>query len=98
MAAVPRHFEALFAARWHAGVLARLQMPVLLLRSGATRAPARRLTALLAQARPQAPCGVLPNAGHLGPITDAQTVGHWMTAHIGPLRARHFQGAARSLV
>ena len=98
MAVVPRHFEALFAARWHAGVLARLQMPVLLLRGSATRTPARRVTELLAQALPHAQCGVLQGAGHLGPITHAQTVGHWMTIHIDPLLARHFHGADLSLV
>lgn len=90
MAVVPRHFEALFAARWTREVLARLEMPVLLLRGSATRAPARRVTELLAQALPHAQCGVLPDAGHLGPITHAQTVGHWMTAHIDPLLARRY--------
>ncbi len=90
MLVVPRHFEALFAARWDKELLKRLQMPVLLLRGGNTRAPARRVTELLAQALPHAQCGALPGAGHLGPVTHAQTVGHWMTAHIDPLLARRF--------
>jgi pimeloyl-ACP methyl ester carboxylesterase len=94
MPVVPRHFEALFAARWTSELLAKLQMPVLLLRGSATRAPARRVTELLARALPHAQCGVLPDAGHLGPITHARTVGHWMTAHIDPLLARRFDGAA----
>jgi pimeloyl-ACP methyl ester carboxylesterase len=91
---VPHHFNALFAARWDSRLLQRLQMPVLLLRGSATRAPARRVTELLAQALPQAQCGVLPGAAHLGPITHAQTVGHWMTAHIDPLLARRFDAPA----
>ena len=94
MHVVPRHFEALFAARWAASLLARLQMPVLLLRGGATRVPARRVTELLAQALPHAQCGVLPGAGHLGPISHARTVSHWMTAHIDPLLARRFETPA----
>jgi pimeloyl-ACP methyl ester carboxylesterase len=93
-ATVPRHFDALFAARWDGRLLQRLQMPVLLLRGSATRAPARRVTELLAQALPQAQCGVLPGAAHLGPLTHAQTVGHWMTAHIDPLLARRFDAPA----
>jgi pimeloyl-ACP methyl ester carboxylesterase len=93
MAVVPRHFDALFAARWTERLLQRLTMPVLLLRGSATRAPARRVTELLARALPQAQMGVLAGAGHLGPITHAQTVGHWMTAHIDPLLARRFADA-----
>ncbi len=88
MPAVPHHFAALFAATWTAEHLASLQMPVLLLRGSATRAPARRAAELLAQALPRAQCGLLQDAGHLGPITHAQTVSHWMTAHIDPMLAR----------
>ena len=98
MAVVPRHFEALFGARWHAGVLARLQMQMpVLLRGSATRTPARRVTELLALALPHAHCGVLQGAGRLGPTIHAQTVGHWMTTHIDPLLARHCHGADLSL-
>ena len=94
VATVPRHFEALFAARWNAGLLQCLQMPVPLPRGSATRASARRVSELLAQALPHAQCGVLPGAAHLGPITHAQTVGHWMTAHIDPVLARRFEAPA----
>ena len=98
MPVVPRHFQALFAARWNARLLQRLDMPVLLLRGSATRAPARRVTELLAHALPHAQCGVLPDAGHLGPLTHARTVGEWMTTHIDPLLARrHSAPAALSL-
>src|SRR5262249_47927054 len=48
MPVVPRHFQALFAARWNVRLLQRLDMPVLLLRGSNTRAPARRVTELLA--------------------------------------------------
>lgn len=88
MAVVPRHFRALFAARWEAPLLRRLQMPVLLLRGSATRAPAARVCERLAAALPQAQCRMLAGAGHLGPITHAPTVAHWMAAHVDPLLAR----------
>jgi pimeloyl-ACP methyl ester carboxylesterase len=90
---VPRHFRALFAARWDAHMLARLRMPVLLLRGSATRAPARRVSEALARALPHAQCAVLPEVGHLGPMTHPQLVGHWMTAHIDPLLGRRFSAA-----
>jgi pimeloyl-ACP methyl ester carboxylesterase len=95
MPVVPRHFNALFAARWSAELLQeRLRMPLLLLRGSATRAPARRVAERLAQALPQAQSVLIPDAGHMGPITHAQTVGHWMTAHIDPLLARRIGAQA----
>lgn len=87
-AVVPQHFAALFAARWTAASLAALQMPVLLLRGGATRAPARRVSELLSEALPHAQCRLPADAGRVGPITHARTIGHWMAAHIDPVLAR----------
>ncbi|MBX3635307.1 MAG: alpha/beta hydrolase [Rubrivivax sp.] len=94
VAVVPRHFRALFAARWDATLLQRLRMPVLLLRGSATRAPAARVAQLLADALPQAQCRTLAGAGHLGPITHAATVAHWMAAHVDPLLARRLAAGA----
>lgn len=88
MPTVPQHFAALSAAAWTREQLARLQMPLLLLCGSNTRAPARRAAELLALALPQAQRGLVPEAGHLGPITHAQTVSPWMTARIDPLLAR----------
>jgi len=82
MPAVPRHFEACFRAAWSTRLLARLRMPVLLMRGGATRASARRVAELLAAALPQAQCVELQGAGHLGPLTHRETVNRWMLLHI----------------
>lgn len=90
MAVVPRQFDALFAAEWTAPLLAALQMPVLLLRGSNTRTPARRVSELLMQALPHAQSRELQGAGHLGPISHAQTVSHWMTAHVDPLLAHRY--------
>jgi len=84
MPAVPRHFEALFAATWSAELLKRLRMPVLLMQGGCTRASARRATELLAAALPQAQRVELAGAGHLGPMTHSDTVVRWMVAHLDP--------------
>jgi len=84
MVAVPRHFEALFAARWDGPVLRRLRMPVLLMRGESTRASARRVSELLAAALPHAQCVELGGAGHLGPLTHRDTVASWMLGHLDP--------------
>jgi pimeloyl-ACP methyl ester carboxylesterase len=92
---VPRHFRALFEAHWEAPWLGSLQMPVLVLRGSATRAPAARVAELLAAALPQAQCRTLAGAGHRGPITHAPMVAHWMASHIDPLLTR--SSAAQAL-
>lgn len=80
---VPRHFEALFAARWAAPQFRRLAgIPTLLLQGGATRAPAREVLARLAQALPQAVVRTVAAAGHLGPITQAAEVLPMMQQHV----------------
>ncbi|WP_425256675.1 alpha/beta fold hydrolase [Rubrivivax sp. RP6-9] len=86
MATVPRHFEALFAARWDATLLRRLRMPVLLMRGQHTRLAARRVSELLAAALPHARCVELGGAGHLGPLTHRDGVARWMLAHLDPRR------------
>lgn len=84
MAAVPMHFDALFAASWDGPALRRLRMPTLLMQGSQTRAPARRVSELLALALPQAQRVELGGAGHLGPLTHRQVVVRWMLTHIDP--------------
>ncbi|WP_457330534.1 alpha/beta fold hydrolase [Rhizobacter sp. P5_C2] len=87
MPVVPHHFDALFSATWGPQVLSRLAMPLLLIHGERTRAPARRIVELLADALPQAQRCELAGAGHLGPITHAATVVRWMATHLDPVAA-----------
>lgn len=84
MPAVPRHFDALFTARWHKSLLARLTMPILLMHGSQTRTPARRVAELLAHALPNVVRAEVPGAGHLGPISHEATVNAWITGRIDP--------------
>ncbi len=74
IATIPRHFEALFAARPDARLWRRLQMPVWLLHGSATRASARAVADRLATLLPCVQRAEIRGAGHLGPITHAATV------------------------
>jgi pimeloyl-ACP methyl ester carboxylesterase len=97
MRSVPRHFDAIFATGWDASALASLRMPVLLMHGSATRASARRATELLGAALPQAQAVELAGAGHLGPLTHAETVVRWIVTHLDPrLAAQRSRLACRS--
>ena len=74
IATIPRHFEALFAARPDARLWRRLQMPVWLLHGSATRASARAVADRLAALLPCVQRAEIRGAGHLGPITQAAAV------------------------
>lgn len=87
MPVVPHHFDALFSATWGLPALSRLTMPMLLIHGERTRAPARRIVELLAQALPHAQQGELAGAGHLGPMTHAVAVVRWMATHLDPVAA-----------
>jgi pimeloyl-ACP methyl ester carboxylesterase len=84
MPTVPRHFDALFAARWHKRLLERLTMPILLMHGSQTRTPARRVTELLSHVLPHAVRAEVPGAGHLGPMTHAGMVNTWVVGRIDP--------------
>lgn len=79
---VPRHFAALFRATWSRRLLACLTMPVLLIQGANTRAPARRVAALLADALPRALRVEIAGAGHLGPMTHAPLVAAAIVRHL----------------
>jgi pimeloyl-ACP methyl ester carboxylesterase len=85
MPSIPRHFDALFAARWHRGLLARLNtMPVLLMHGSQTRTPARRVSELLSHALPHALRREIPGAGHLGPMTHEAAVNGLIAQRLDP--------------
>ncbi|MBC7955790.1 MAG: alpha/beta hydrolase [Cytophagales bacterium] len=81
---VPRHFDACFGARWSKPLLQRLTMPILLMNGSHTRTPARRVAELLSHALPHAQHGSVEGAGHMGPITHAETVTQWMATYLDP--------------
>jgi pimeloyl-ACP methyl ester carboxylesterase len=74
IATIPRHFDALFAARPDARLWQRLRMPVWLLHGSATRASARAVADRLAALLPSVQRAEIRGAGHLGPITHAAAV------------------------
>ena len=90
IATIPRHFDALFAARPDARLWQRLQMPVWLLHGSATRASARAVADRLAALLPSAQRAEIRGAGHLGPITHAAAVADAMA---WPLMASLAAGA-----
>ena len=82
MATVPRHFDALFGARWNAQILGRLTMPTLLIQGSNTRLPARRAADLLGSVLPQMTRDQITGAGHLGPMTHDLDVTSRTVAHL----------------
>ncbi|MEK8030060.1 alpha/beta fold hydrolase [Ideonella sp. DXS29W] len=95
IAMIPRHFEALFAARWANRPLGSLMMPTLLLHGEHTRAPARRVAELIADARlPRLRSRQLPDAGHMGPITHEAQVNAAIIGHLQEQAAASAMAAA----
>lgn len=82
MPTVHRHFNALFAVRWSAAQLRRLQMPVMLMHGTRTREPARALAWQLTAAMPRVTNVPLPGAGHLGPMSHADVVSSFFAARL----------------
>ncbi|MBI3370076.1 MAG: alpha/beta fold hydrolase [Burkholderiales bacterium] len=91
IATVPRHFEALFHARWNPRLLGALTMPVLLMQGADTRASARCVCELLGEALPNVRRVEFPGAGHLGPLTQAAGVASVITTQLDA------QGALRPM-
>lgn len=89
IATIPRHFDALFAARPDARLWQRLQMPVWLLHGSATRASARAVADRLATLLPGVQRAEIRGAGHLGPITHAATVADAMAWPLTASLAAH---------
>ncbi len=96
MPAVPRHFEALFAAEWGLSTLCRLAMPVLLIQGAHTRAPAQAVCELLRKSLPHVGRVKIAGAGHLGPLTHEAETTALMTAHLGLNASLMQPGEARA--
>lgn len=98
MPAVPRHFDALFRAAWTRETLASLTMPTLVIEGDRTRASAGRVAKTLGMMLPNLQRLVLPQAGHLGPISHAPQVNAVIAMHLAfngvPVRALHPQVSA----
>lgn len=95
IATIPRHFEALFAARWAARPLGSLTMPTLLMHGSQTRTPARRVADLVAAAGlPRLRRHEVANAGHLGPMTHEGLVNHTIVDHLQAQAAASAMAAA----
>jgi pimeloyl-ACP methyl ester carboxylesterase len=80
------NFAAIAASPADAKALATLACPLLAVSGEASRAPAIRVTELLAASVPGARLVRLPGAGHMAPLTDPHLV--------DPLIARHVAAAA----
>lgn len=83
MAAVYAHFVALANDRLRLRDYAAIAVPVQYLTGQATRASARRITALLEPALPFAESHTLEGMGHLGPITHADVVAQAIARFVG---------------
>lgn len=95
IATVPRHFEALFAARWASRPLGSLTVPTLLLNGEQTRAPARRVAELIGEAGlPRLRRREIADAGHLGPITHEAQVNAAIVGHLQEQAAASAMAAA----
>lgn len=83
IAAIPRHFDSLFAIRWGgAQPLGSLTMPVLLMNGSHTRTPARRVAELLGTALPAVRRLEIAGAGHLGPMSHEAEVNAAIVAQL----------------
>jgi pimeloyl-ACP methyl ester carboxylesterase len=74
MPAVVAHFVALFGDTMKMQTLKQLEMPVLCMTGGKTRAATRRLAELFRIALPRAKHLTLPGVGHMGPVTHSGIV------------------------
>jgi len=74
MPEVLANFDALFDKSFDAPVLARSRRPMLFLAGARTVASTRRLATLLGDAFPSATHEVLPEMGHMGPVTHPELV------------------------
>jgi len=74
MPSVLAHFDALFSERLRSEQLARLRAPMLFLSGSDTAGITRRIAEILRHALPLAAHEVMPQMGHMGPITHATDV------------------------
>lgn len=82
MPSVLRHFDALFGEPFESARLDELAMPMLFLTGAATVAATRRIGELLRHLLPAARHQVLPQMGHMGPITHPADVNRRIAAFL----------------
>lgn len=74
MRSVAGHFDAAFNDPTTVRELARLELPMLFLTGGQSRASTRHVSALLRHALPRAVFRELPAVGHMGPVSHAREI------------------------
>ena len=76
------HFQATFNAQVEPCELRELRTPTLVLRGGRSPAPAQCIAAKLASMLPSVHYQIIPNAGHMAPLTHSGAVNAVIDAHI----------------
>lgn len=79
-------FRALMQERLPLAAYRRLRIPLMLMRGEATREPPALIVRKLAQAMRPYAVETVAGAGHMGPITHAETVGALIAAHVARYR------------
>jgi pimeloyl-ACP methyl ester carboxylesterase len=79
----PLDFRALIHEPTPASAYAKLRIPTLVMRGEHAPAPTRLIAETLPSLMPDAKLIVVPEAGHMGPLTHAQTVNAAIAQHIG---------------
>jgi pimeloyl-ACP methyl ester carboxylesterase len=79
----PLDFRALIHEPTPASAYAKLRVPTLIMRGEHAPAPTRLIAETLPQLMPSAKLIVIPDAGHMGPLTHAHTVNAAIAGHIG---------------
>jgi pimeloyl-ACP methyl ester carboxylesterase len=87
-ARVAANFVALEAERFPLSALHALAMPTLLLMGGASRPETQRIVSLMFDTLPAATLGIVGTAGHMLPITHADTVNDRVAAHLDEIDGR----------
>jgi pimeloyl-ACP methyl ester carboxylesterase len=84
----PLDFRALIHEPTPASAYAKLRIPTLVMRGEHAPAPTRLIAETLPELMPAAKLIVVPDAGHMGPVTHAQAVNAAIARHIAQCDAR----------
>lgn len=94
MPKVAAEMEALLSASASADDFSSLNIPVRLILSRGTKAPARKVTEALNDLLPNAETLTIDGADHMSPATDASRVNPLFAGHIAASHERHYATAA----
>jgi lipase len=75
-------FRAIAAERWDVAELSRIEVPALAVMGLNSPVATMRVTELVARALPRAVLRLIPDAGHLAPLTDPHVVDPMIAAHL----------------